>query len=185
MAELSKPPPPDEAVIAEQFQAMRITQPIGDIYIAKMSAAQITRITFFDVRRRIQAERDIEKFLGIQRPLNDRRVDALRRYVQFADATFPTSIIVSVEADYAHFDEGKRQLTLSNTRKDAQKPDTNMVGLCRVIDGQHRIAGLESFAGAFEVMVAVFVGSDIADQAYVFATVNLEQNKVNKSLAYD
>src|ERR1051326_7186372 len=89
MAELSKPPPPDEAVIAEQFQAMRITQPIGDIYIAKMSAAQITRITFFDVRRRIQAERDIERYLGIQRPLNDRRVDALRRYVQFADATFP------------------------------------------------------------------------------------------------
>jgi DGQHR domain-containing protein len=35
------------------------------------------------------------------------------------------------------------------------------------------------------VIVSIFVGSDISDQAYVFATVNLEQTKVNKSLAYD
>jgi DGQHR domain-containing protein len=34
-------------------------------------------------------------------------------------------------------------------------------------------------------MVSVFVGSDIADQAYIFSTVNLEQNKVNRSLTYD
>src|ERR1700693_5508110 len=34
-------------------------------------------------------------------------------------------------------------------------------------------------------MVAIFVGIDISDQAYVFATVNLEQTKVRKSLAFD
>jgi hypothetical protein len=55
-----------------------------------------------------------------------------------------------------------------------------------VIDGQHRIAGLEKFTGAhFEVMTAIFVGIDISDQAYIFATVNLEQTKVRKSLAFD
>jgi DGQHR domain-containing protein len=37
----------------------------------------------------------------------------------------------------------------------------------------------------FDLLVTIFVGSDIADQAYVFATVNLEQTKVNKSLAID
>jgi len=34
-------------------------------------------------------------------------------------------------------------------------------------------------------MVSLFIGSDIADQAHVFATVNLEQTKVGKSLAID
>jgi len=34
-------------------------------------------------------------------------------------------------------------------------------------------------------MVAIFVGIDKADQAYIFATVNLEQTKVRKSLAFD
>jgi DGQHR domain-containing protein len=58
--------------------------------------------------------------------------------------------------------------------------------VCRVIDGQHRIAGLEGFEGEnFDVLVTLFVGSDIADQAHVFATVNLEQTKVGKSLAID
>jgi DGQHR domain-containing protein len=55
-----------------------------------------------------------------------------------------------------------------------------------VIDGQHRIAGLYEFKSpSFEMPVTVFIGSDLADQAYVFATVNLEQTKVSKSLAYD
>jgi DGQHR domain-containing protein len=33
--------------------------------------------------------------------------------------------------------------------------------------------------------VTVFIGADISDQAHIFSTVNLEQTKVNKSLAYD
>ena len=37
----------------------------------------------------------------------------------------------------------------------------------------------------FDILVSLFVGSDIADQAHVFATVNLEQTKVGKSLAID
>ena len=34
-------------------------------------------------------------------------------------------------------------------------------------------------------MAAIFVGIDLSDQAYIFATVNLEQTKVRKSLAFD
>src|SRR4051812_28214913 len=116
MAELSKPPPPDERLITEEFDAIRIKQPIGDIYVARMTSRQITRITFFDVRRRIQAERDVERYLGIQRPLNETRVEALKQYVTFADATFPTAIIIAVEADYATYEEERRRLILSNTR---------------------------------------------------------------------
>ena len=59
-------------------------------------------------------------------------------------------------------------------------------GIARVIDGQHRIAGLEGYVGEkFDIAVTVLVGMDIADQAYVFSTVNLAQTKVNPSLAYD
>ncbi|MGO8866364.1 MAG: DGQHR domain-containing protein [Alphaproteobacteria bacterium] len=185
MAELSEQPVDPDTIIV-RFPALRVRQPIGDIYLARMTSDQIQRITRFDVRRRIQEERDIERYLGIQRPLDDKRVKSLKRYVNYADATFPTSIIIAVDADYADFSEKTSELILSNTRKDADKPDTSMVGLCRVIDGQHRIAGLEGFVGEnFDVLVSVFVGSDISDQAYIFATVNLEQNKVNRSLAYD
>lgn len=179
-------PPVDPDKITLSFPALQISQPIGDIFVAKLTSAQIQRVTYFDVRRRLKEERDIERYLGIQRPLNEKRVESLKKYVNYRDATFPTAIIISVDADYAEFDSATQQLILSNTRKDADKPDTSIRGLCRVIDGQHRIAGLEGFAGkSFDVLVSIFVGSDISDQAYVFATVNLEQNKVNSSLAYD
>ena len=64
-----------------------------------MDQKLIQDITFFDVRRRIAEERDVERYLGIQRPLQPRRVDELRDYVNFIDATFPTSIILAIDSD--------------------------------------------------------------------------------------
>ena len=57
----------------------------------------------------------------------------------------------------------------------------------KIIDGQHRIAGLQDLERGtnFEMCVAIFVGADIATQANIFATVNLAQTEVNRSLAYD
>ncbi len=180
------PLPADETVIELTFNALCIRQPIGDIFVGSIGADLIQKITFFDVRRVMKKERDIERYLGIQRPLIDRRVNELRKYVNFIDATFPTSIIVAVDSDYASYDSKNFLMTLSNTKPGDNAPSIAIRSLCRVIDGQHRIEGLRGFEGEiFEVPVSVFVGSDIADQAYVFATVNLEQTKVNKSLALD
>lgn len=179
----------DPDKIERRFKALRVRQPIGDIFVASVDQKSIQEITFFDVRRRLQEQRDIEKYLGIQRPLNEGRVRELHQYVNFIDATFPGTIIVSVENDYARYDEDAGEIVISNTKVGETKPSIPIRKLGRVIDGQHRIAGLEGFKSEggkhFDVMVSFFVGSDISDQAYVFATVNLEQTKVNKSLAYD
>ena len=59
--------------------------------------------------------------------------------------------------------------------------------IARVLDGQHRLEGLNrGYEGqTFDINVAIFVSIDIAEQANIFSTVNLAQTKVNKSLAYD
>ena len=181
--ELSFPDPDNREL---HFIAMRATQPIGDLYITVMDAKDLCLIANFDVRRVLQEERDVERYLGIQRPLNQQRVYELEKYVNFSDATFPTSVIIAIEDDYASFDEVERRLIVRNFREGEDKPSTNIRRIARVIDGQHRIAGLFDFKGAsFQMSVTVFVGSDISDQAYVFATVNLEQTKVSRSLTYD
>jgi len=178
--------PKDQDTIVKKIRALKAKQPIGDIFVATVDFKLIQQMTYFDVRRRIQQERDVEKYLGIQRPLNDSRVRELMDYVNFIDATFPTSIILAVESDYVIYDEKNQELIISNTKRGSEKPNTAFRNLFRVIDGQHRIAGLEGFKGEdFDVLVSIFVGSDIADQAHVFATVNLEQTKVGKSLAID
>ncbi|HWD27820.1 MAG TPA: DGQHR domain-containing protein [Rhizomicrobium sp.] len=177
----------DPDPISKAVKAFRVRQPIGEVFIAVMDYKLVQQITYFDVRRVLRDTRDIEAYLGIQRPLNEKRVTELEHYVRFVDATFPTAIILAIDdSDYVRFDEDQNQLTLSNFKQGNARPDIAISSLCRVIDGQHRIAGLRAFKGDnFDVMVAIFVGIDISDQSYIFATVNLEQTKVNKSLVFD
>jgi DGQHR domain-containing protein len=168
------------------LSCIKATQPIGDIYIAAMSFEIICKIAFFDVRRVLQEDRDVERYLGIQRPLDSRRVAELEKYVNFYDASFPTAIIIAIDEPFASFNEQESKLTISNVRAGDVAPGIAISNLARVIDGQHRIAGLYKFVGArFDVPVAIFVGADVSDQAHIFSTVNLEQTKVNKSLVYD
>ena len=100
------------------------------------------------------------------------------------DATFPTSIVLAVKGECAEFEDGN--LTLSES-VDAETGEViSFAEVASILDGQHRVEGLkEANADDFEVPVSIFVDADISDQAYIFATVNLAQTKVNKSLVYD
>ena len=184
MLNLPVPPGPDQVDI--KIKVIKASQPIGDLYFGALDSSLIVRITDFDVRRVIEEERDVEKYLGIQRPLDKRRVAELDRYVNFVDATFPTACILAVDADYVDFEEVNSTLVIKNYRDGEISPSTSIRHIARVLDGQHRIAGLRAFSGdIFEVPVVFFVGADISEQANIFSTVNLEQNKVGRSLAYD
>lgn len=179
--------PPDPSKIEISVQCLKASQPIGDLFIAVIPFRDLIKFTHFDVRRVVSEERDIEKYLGIQRPISKSRLRDLESYVNFVDATFPTSVIVAVnDSEYATFDPENKRLTLRNFRLGEEKPSIAIRQLGRVIDGQHRIAGLEAFSGDnFDVSTTIFIEADIADQAHIFSTVNLEQTKVNKSLVYD
>src|SRR5436309_3886810 len=155
------------------FRCLEVVQPIGTFYVGAMDSADLVAISYGDIRRLEQ--RDIEKYLGIERPLNNQRVDEIRKYVNTIDATFPTAVILAVKSEDAEFNEQLNAMSL--TRHD---------GVAKIIDGQHRIAGLKSYVGpAFVVNVAIFVDMDIEDQATVFSTINLAQTQVGKSLVYD
>src|ERR1700694_2097029 len=72
-----------------RFSVSSVRQPVGDMYIASVPASLITRIAYFDVRRIQREARDVETYLGIQRPLDLKRVEELSQYVNFRDASFP------------------------------------------------------------------------------------------------
>jgi DGQHR domain-containing protein len=157
------------------FSCLEVQQPIGTFYIGIIDAAVLTRITYTDVRRIADEPREVETYLGIERPLNQKRVAELKAYVETVDATFPSSVILAVDAADAYYD-GPRNLLVVRDKEN----------VARVLDGQHRIAGLEGYGdGVFQVLVTIFVDIDIEEQALIFATINLEQTKVNKSLVYD
>lgn len=168
------------------FRAIKAEQPVGDVFLASIPHNIITKIAYFDVRRVIQDDRDVERYLGIQRPLELNRVKKLEEYVNFFDASFPTAIIIAIDDQYGTFDEKTGTVTLRNYRIGETKPSIAISNIARVIDGQHRIAGLFKFRGQkFDIPVSIFIGADVADQAHIFSTVNLEQTKVHKNLVYD
>ena len=159
--------------------ALRILQPIGEFFIGVMKADDLVSVAYADVRE--LEKNQLDKYMGINRRLSKNRLKQLRSYVNTYDATFPTSVILAVESENAIYDENHNILKLRETKK------INLNKIAKIIDGQHRIAGLEAVDKEtdFEISVAIFVGSDIATQANIFATVNLAQTKVNRSLAYD
>ena len=195
------------------MKCLPVTQPVGTFYIGAMAASDLVGIAWADVRAIVPSDpefaegpddasemptiqpesaevaddqgldggldtlydQSFEQFLGIQRELSKTRLKNLRQYVTNMDATFPTSILLAVSSRQALYDEEESTITIVRDPRAA-----------KIIDGQHRIAALRRYSGPpFEVNVSVFVDMDIQDQAMVFATINLSQTKVNKSLAYD
>ena len=156
------------------FPALKVRQPIGEFYVSVLSSKILCDITEFDVRR-IFKERDFETYLGIQRPLNEKRVKEIERYITTIDACFPTAVVLSVTGVCARHEEEKGVLTLSNYI-DTENPERNVLyrEIAKVIDGQHRIEALKAFRGdEFDVNVCIFVDIDVAQEGYIFSTVNL------------
>ncbi len=152
-----------------------ITQPIGVFYYGVITYEDLIKISYSDVRRINNEKRDVETYLGIERPLRKNRVAELKDYVNTVDANFPSPIILAIAQKDADMDHETGLMLIRNDEE-----------VAKILDGQHRIAGLEGFEGKqFDVLVTIFLEMDIEYQAMVFATINLEQTKVNKSLAYD
>ena len=86
-----------------QLKALKVVQPVGEFFTAVMKPKDLVLIAKADVRRMDQ--RDVERYLGIQRELSIPRVKKIQEYVRRSDATFPTSIILSVNDKCASFDE--------------------------------------------------------------------------------
>ncbi len=179
-----------------EFPVMRVRQPIGDFYIGKMSAKDLVDISWFDIRQP-SGDSDFDQYLGIQRKVNADRVHDICKYVRLSDATFPTAVILAVEGRCTKLQAVKTDqpsgtffhMKLQNQPGNLNDDDTILFrGIARVLDGQHRISGLQESGldlTTFDVNVCIFVDADIADQANIFATVNLAQTKVNRSLVYD
>lgn len=151
---------------------IKIEQPIGVFYMTVLKASDLSEIV--DVNRR---EDTIEKG-GVQRWLNKDRWMSIRDYTSDTDATFPTPIIVSVYSNAAVSLEkdGTIFIDCDKNRK-----------LGDVIDGQHRLAGLENsqFIDKFEIPVVLMFNLTLEEKAYVFSIINSTQTKVSMSLIYD
>lgn len=151
-------------------------QPIGNMYVAVIDSDVLEFISMVDVRR-LKEERELEEYTGIQRKLSTNREKEIGKYVNLIDATFPNSIILAISSQNVSFNPNDKTLTI------LYKDD-----VAKVLDGQHRIAGLthyEKQGNTFQCIVTIYIDMELEDQAIVFSTINTEQKPVSKSLAAD
>jgi DGQHR domain-containing protein len=174
---------------------IEVKQRIGTYYIASISARELVQMSFADVRR--IEERDIEKYLGIQRPLDTKRVNEIKRFLTSRDASFPTGVVLSVDQKCTLFDTDGKLILRPYEKQFEDEESIPLNKIAKILDGQHRIAAFVTDKGLFDEQVwhvvdqdfhfnvNIFIGLDIDEQAKIFATVNLAQTKVNRSLVYD
>lgn len=179
------------------IDALKVSQPIGDFFIAVMPHHELTEICYTDVRE-FGKEGSLDAYMGIQREIKPDRIAEIKSYVRSPDATFPTSVILAIPNECVEWNAEAKQLIIKEYIDDID--DANSVkrrAIAKILDGQHRVTGLsegDNFQLAleddgeplkFDINVSIFIGADIAEQANIFATVNLAQTKVNRSLVYD
>lgn len=174
------------------IKCIEFNQPIGSFYVGKISWQDLLAISYSDIRR-IQREEEgsIESYLGIQRELSENRLKEIAKYVGYTDATFPSTIVLSIksidrETDNANiisYDDKSGELILERNDRIAQ-----------IIDGQHRVFGIQKFIDnngvfndtfVFDLIVTLFIDIDPDEESMIFSTINKAQTKVNKSLVYD
>src|SRR5690606_19024271 len=166
----------------------------GQFYIGVMQWMDLISIARKDIERiRREENGTIEGYFGIQRELSKKRLKEISQYVSYSDATFPSSIVISLQS--THFDPDSETvkeniLDFKNNILTLRNDDK----IAKIIDGQHRVFGLEKYAREnplfadqvnFDLIVTIFIDIDEEYESSIFATINKAQTKVNRSLVYD
>lgn len=150
-----------------KLNVLKVNQPIGQIYVSKISPEKLLEMSVVD-RRRIAEDDEI---LGIQRELRQDKVAQIRSYLSSIDATFPNSIIVNTTSEFIKTETENQIEILINDET------------FTIIDGQHRVEGFrDNQKDNFELIVAIFKDLKLDQQANIFSTINSQQTKVDPSL---
>lgn len=189
--------------------ALRVDQRLGTFYLAVLPAELLLQVAISDVARAtLNSDGSGYNLDGAQRFIQDKRLNEIANYINRIDATFPNSIIIAANFNTTvGFDQdemediaegvldsvataGSKSWTVTELEDGCHQlyiPTNEKIAA--IIDGQHR---LFSFAKAdheamrsMNLPCAIFVDLPKALQAQIFATINSNQKRVDKSLTYE
>lgn len=170
-----------------EVKAIKVVQPLGEFYIAKMKARELLKISTSSVAR---YDKD-GNLKGNQRPLDPKRLKAIANFIMSDEMSFPTSILIAANIDR----DGKIIEDIEDRWNVKQTDSTDIYNLIipdkvtsLVIDGQHRLNAFnfaEESCKDIELVCSIFIDLPNPYQAYLFATINGNQKRVDKSLALE
>lgn len=174
-----------------ELYALKVKQPLGDFYTISISAKQLLEVTFSEPLRYVDNSGNVK---GSQRVKDVKRLKEIAKYIESVEMAFPNTIILS--ANYTP------QGTISKDSNERWRIiEENENGLCKIvipkklklaaiIDGQHRLNAFEFVEKEerftdLQLICSVYFDLPNSYQAFLFATINSNQKKVDRSLALE
>ena len=168
----------------KKIYGIRVSQPLGDFFIAKIKAKDLLEISTSSVARYNKEG----KLVGNQRPLKLPRLKAIANFIKSAEMCFPTSILVAANVDNEGNiieEQSKRWSIHPTSISDCFEIKIPSEVSSLIIDGQHRLNAFSYTEEQFkdiELVCSIFLDLPNLYQAYLFATINGNQKRTNKRL---
>ena len=173
--------------------AIKIDQPLGVFYVVKLSAELLLDVTYSTPAKAVKEKSNsFYSIFGSQRDEKDQRLKEIAQYIDTVEAAFPNSVILGANytKDGDHITEdGARWEVSHNTDHDIHYlkiPSHQKIA--SLIDGQHRLHAFQYVENKdrlkMSLLCAVYLDIPLPYHAYIFATINFNQKKVDRSLAY-
>lgn len=174
-----------------ELPAIKITQPLGIFYSVAIPADILKKITYV-ARAKYKSEGIFNKILspitGTQRSNDEKREEEIGKYIDSSESALPNTIILgaNIKANGTLIRESERWHVAEVSEGFYKLIIPTETELASVIDGQHRLNGcLKSERKNYMLACSVYLDLPAPYHAYLFATINANQKKVERSLAYE
>lgn len=172
-----------------KLPTIKVSQPLGDFFVISISARKLLNVAFSEPLKYINEN---GKLTGGQRVTDVKRLKEIGKYIESAEMAFPNSIILAANYTESGFitQNSKERWSIIDENGNLFLVIPFKSKLAAIIDGQHRLQAFsyvenESLLDDVELLCSVYFDLTNSYQAYLFATINSNQKKVDRSLALD
>lgn len=171
-----------------KFKVIEINQPLGTFYVFKISAFELLQLVDTEPYY-LSLENNVLKNKGIQREFDINRGREIANYLRSTESALPNSIIIAGNTNHNNGFKWEIKNEKNENCNEAYLNIPEMAINGSVIDGQHRLFSFRNLnveeQKKYELLCTLYLDLPNPYQAYLFATINMNQRKVNKSLAYE
>jgi DNA phosphorothioation-associated DGQHR protein 1 len=175
--------------MSNKYNILEIKQPLGTFYVFKISAFELLQLVDTDPYY-ITLKNNKFSTEGIQRRFNEDRSREIAKFLKSKESALPNSIIIAGNTKLLEEHnqwEIKKEINNNCSNHYLEIPELQINGT--VIDGQHRLFSFKHLSieeqKNYELLCTLYLDLPNPYQAYVFASINMNQRKVDKSLAYE
>ena len=172
-----------------KYNVLQIKQPLGTFYVFKITAFELLQLVDTEPYF-LSLENDHFRNEGIQRRFDEGRSREIANFLRSTESALPNSIIIAGNTkNNPEQDEWKIVQEIKNNCEEnyLNVPELKINGT--VIDGQHRLFSFKHLnideQKNYDLLCTLYLDLPNPYQAYIFASINMNQRKVDKSLAYE